>query len=287
VTGYLEPAAPNAATDIDIASIRVNGSVQVDQAAPTAIGDHDGNGRSDLLVKFDRVALELTLPQGDDVPVGVAGTVAGHAFSGITHLRVRRGSVSEPAAGSRLAARTASQVRWVTPPGVNVETVALLQSLDGGSTWSRVAGGAPNIGSYSWTAPDLMTDQAMVAVVTESATGGAADCVLGVSDKFSIGAPVGVGPDHTPLALAIRCASSVRSTDGRLRAEFALLDGSPARLELIDVAGRVVSAQQVGALGPGTHVLDLPQSAPLRSGVYFLRLAQGGHEVKARAAVLR
>jgi hypothetical protein len=69
--------------------------------------------------------------------------------------------------------------------------------------------------------------------------------------------------------------------------EFALRDGSPARLELMDVAGRVLTAKEVGALGPGAHALDLSEGGALPSGIYFLRLTQGGSEVRVRAAVIR
>src|SRR5439155_13214594 len=37
VTGFLEPPSPFAASDIDIASIRLNGTVSVDPAAPTSL----------------------------------------------------------------------------------------------------------------------------------------------------------------------------------------------------------------------------------------------------------
>ena len=82
VTGFLEPASPFAAGDIDISSIRLNGTVPVDPAAPTALDDHDGNGVPDLMVKFNRAALEQAVAGGDDVPVTVTGTVSGHSFSG-------------------------------------------------------------------------------------------------------------------------------------------------------------------------------------------------------------
>jgi hypothetical protein len=69
--------------------------------------------------------------------------------------------------------------------------------------------------------------------------------------------------------------------------EFALRDGSAARLDLMDVAGRVLRSRQVGWLGPGTHALDVSEGDALRPGSYFLRLTQGGSEVRARAAVIK
>jgi len=88
VTGFLEPASPFAASDIDLSSIRLNGTVPVDPAAPAALGDHDGNGVPDLTVKFNRAAVELAVSGGDEGPVDVTGTVDGHSFSGTDHIRV-------------------------------------------------------------------------------------------------------------------------------------------------------------------------------------------------------
>ncbi len=90
-----------------------------------------------------------------------------------------------------------------------------------------------------------------------------------------------------PLPLAVRVASAIPAADGRMRVEFALPEGSPARLELLDVAGRVLRSTHVGDLGPGRHTLDLSSGRDLRQGIYFLRLRQAGNEVLARAAVVR
>ena len=82
----------------------------VDPAAPTALGDHDGNGIHDLMVKFDRTTVELTLSEGDNVPVIVTGMLGSHSFTGTDYIRVRRAVVSAPLAGSHLAAGSVSQV---------------------------------------------------------------------------------------------------------------------------------------------------------------------------------
>jgi hypothetical protein len=291
VTGFLEPASPYAASAIDIASIRLNGAVPVDPAAPTTLGDHDGNGVPDLSVKINRAAMELTLSDGDNVPVAVTGTVDGHSFSGTDVIRVRRAVVSAPVAASHLTAGGLTEVRWETPSGVSVESVALLQSLDGGLTWNLVSRGQPNTGSFSWTVPGVATQQAKVAVVlveSSDATGDVVGGVLGVSGAFSIETVVATGGrGPADLALAIQGPMPNPTAGGRLSVEFTLRDGSPARLDLADVAGRLLTSKQVGTQGPGTHALDLSEAGPLRPGIYFLRLAQGGSEIRARAAVIR
>jgi hypothetical protein len=291
VTGFLEPAPPSSASDIDVASIRLNGTVPVDPAAPTVLGDHDGNGVPDLMVKFDRTAVELSVTQGDDVAVTVTGSMGGKPFAGTDHIRVRRAAVSAPAAGSRLTAGSVTEVRWQIPSGVTIQSVALMFSADDGTTWSPVAHGQPNSGSYDWTVPEVRTDQAKLAVVlveSADATGELVEGVLGVSGTFSIESVLGVGDRGAgPFALAIRATSPNPSPNGRLRVELGLLDDSPARLELVDVAGRVVASRQVGSLGPGRHSLELSEGGALRPGIYFLHLTQGAGEVRARAAVLR
>lgn len=52
-----------------------------------------------------------------------------------------------------------------------------------------------------------------------------------------------------------------------------LASNAPATLDLVDVAGRRVAHRDVGALGAGTHAVEV--DANLRAGVYWLKLAQG------------
>jgi hypothetical protein len=99
VTGLLEPPSPFAVGDIDITSIRLNGTVPVDPVAPTTLGDHDGNGVPDLMVKFNRVEVGLTVSEGDDVAVTVTGTVNGQSFTGTDQISVRRAAVPASPAG--------------------------------------------------------------------------------------------------------------------------------------------------------------------------------------------
>jgi hypothetical protein len=66
-----------------------------------------------------------------------------------------------------------------------------------------------------------------------------------------------------------------------------LPDASPARLEVLDVGGRRVFARDVGALGPGSHLVNLASGQALAPGVYLLRLSQGGRARTVRAVVVR
>jgi len=68
---------------------------------------------------------------------------------------------------------------------------------------------------------------------------------------------------------------------------FSLPDATPTRLEVFDVAGRVVVSREVGALGAGNHELDMAQGRVLPSGAYVIRLSRGSESRTARAIVVR
>lgn len=288
VTGYLEPPAPFAASQIDVSSILLNGTIRVDPQAPVTIGDEDGDNVPDLAVKFDRGAVELALQPGSAVTVTVTGTVDRQSFSGSDVVRVIRAGVSAPAEGDVVYAGTTTEVQWETPSGVNVQSVALFSSLDDGANWALAERSLSNNGSAEWTAPYVRTDRARVAVVLVESEGGSEDIVtgvLGVSGRFSIHGTTAVGPAaEAPFTLrGVRPNPALRA----LHVSFSLPDGRPATLALYDVSGRQLVARQVSGLGAGTHTVTLDDGASLPPGVYVVRLSHGGRTLSARAAVVR
>ena len=68
---------------------------------------------------------------------------------------------------------------------------------------------------------------------------------------------------------------------------FTLPDAAPARLEVVDVTGRRVFEREVGALGAGSHLVDLATRRPLPVGMYLIRLTRGEHSLTARGVVTR
>src|SRR5439155_13166801 len=165
VTATLEPEPLASPADIDIASIRLNGTVPVDASAPTSIGDADHDGRPDLTVKFNRAAVGLAVAEGDAVPVTVSGKIGSGCFEATDRIRVFRPHLTAPSAGSVLPGGGTTEVRWYTPADVQVQSVALLWSSDDGASWTLAATELPNSGSYQWRVPSASTEQARVAVV--------------------------------------------------------------------------------------------------------------------------
>jgi hypothetical protein len=74
---------------------------------------------------------------------------------------------------------------------------------------------------------------------------------------------------------------------GELQIAFTLENEHPARLELFDLRGRRVAAQDVGALGSGPHRVAIGGRGDLSAGVYLVRLTQGGRVFHAKACVVR
>lgn len=90
LTAYIELPAGHGrdASQIKLSSLRLNGQVQA-ETKPTAVGDYDKDGALDLMVKFDRPAVQNILPVGDKVEVTIAGTLNdGGQFEGKDTVKV-------------------------------------------------------------------------------------------------------------------------------------------------------------------------------------------------------
>jgi hypothetical protein len=74
---------------------------------------------------------------------------------------------------------------------------------------------------------------------------------------------------------------------GELTASFTLPNAEPARLQLLDVTGRVWLAREVGSLGAGSHRLRLSAEAQVPAGIYWLKLTQSGRSLLARGVIVR
>lgn len=68
---------------------------------------------------------------------------------------------------------------------------------------------------------------------------------------------------------------------------FTLAEGSPATIEVLDVAGRRVMRREVGRLGAGRHVIRLDETTRVAPGVYLMRLRQAGRVQFARGVVIK
>ena len=105
------------------------------------------------------------------------------------------------------------------------------------------------------------------------------------TDGLLGGATVGV-PSGAPSFLAIAPAGLNPVRSGSLAVRFTLPSGQAATIELFDLAGRKLSASDLGAFGEGTHTLKLAPGRGLSPGIYLVRLRQGPDTREARVVVL-
>jgi len=87
------------------------------------------------------------------------------------------------------------------------------------------------------------------------------------------------------LDFAIGAVRPNPSVDGRFSLAISLPDATPARVEVLDLAGRRITAQSL-TLGAGRHVVPVEMATALAPGVYVIRLSQGARSVIAKAAVV-
>jgi hypothetical protein len=87
-----------------------------------------------------------------------------------------------------------------------------------------------------------------------------------------------------PLALTLE-GLRPNPAVGEPAAAFTLPSGAPARLQLLDVTGRVRLSREVGNLGAGSHLVGLGGSVP--AGIYWLRLTQSGRSLLAQGVVVK
>jgi len=113
--------------------------------------------------------------------------------------------------------------------------------------------------------------------------------IVAVDTSGNVSGPSDLGPEQTvdvpsgpALAFALSGAMPNPASGRALTLRFALPDAIPARLELVNVAGRSVWAREVH--GAGAHSLRPTESfAP---GIYFVRLTRGAEALVRRAVVL-
>jgi len=133
-------------------------------------------------------------------------------------------------------------------------------------------------GRFTWTPDAADVGQHTVTFKASNALTGMATMVVDV--QTVLGAPAA-----GPLALALE---AVRPNPAAfaLTLSYSIADGEAPRLELVDVAGRVVQRLDQAPLGPGRHVTSWSKPAGLPPGIYWLRLRQAGRTL-TRSVVFR
>lgn len=96
-------------------------------------------------------------------------------------------SVTSPNGGETVTAGASRSVTWSASDNVAVATVDLDYSANGGSSWSAIASGLGNSGSFAWPVPNAPSTQALVRVTARDAAGNlasdASNAMFSIADQ--------------------------------------------------------------------------------------------------------
>lgn len=173
--------------------------------------------------------------------------------------------------------------------GTNADVYARRVNSAGTVLWSSATKGTPvSTAVETQYLPMIATDGSGGAIVTwQDMRNGTTDIYAQriLSDGQLGGGVTAVRPDApASLELDLAVPNPVRS--GRIPVRFSLRAGGSGSLELLDVAGRRISARTLDAFAPGTHTLELAEGRHIAPGLYMVRLRQGTGERVMRVAVL-
>jgi hypothetical protein len=246
-----------------------DGSFEAPQTLPAGgdveglvLGDFDEDGSPDLAVPVAGGTLGVLL-----------GRCPAATATGVTLL--------EPNGGEQWPVGTEQIISWAKGPAVPLVTIEL--SRDNGLNWETMATGQTGT-SFAWTVtpPQAGSASALVRIYDPSVPGrsDASDAA------FRIAAPTVGAPAGSPAAFGLNGVFP-NPAGARFMVSFSLPGSGPARLELIDIAGRRIASREVGMLGPGSHAVDLgPRPLP-PGGVYMVRLTRGGEQVTRKVVVVK
>lgn len=79
--------------------------------------------------------------------------------------------VATPTSGKILSIGSTYNITWSASDNINVSTVSLKYTTDGGSTFTSIAENRSNSGNYSWTVPNISSDTVQIFVTAYDAVG--------------------------------------------------------------------------------------------------------------------
>jgi type IX secretion system substrate protein len=164
-------------------------------------------------------------------------------------------------------------------PGTDI----FAQHIDGSGIATWPASGL-RFGSTSGTLsiPSVVPDgDGGCAVFWQSTPG--TDAGPDLRGRGSSGPTTGVEPGGQVASFALRGASP-NPAMGPFTIAFSLVEPGDVRVDVLDVAGRLVWRRDDDGLGPGPHAFRTPD---LRPGLYLVRLTQGPRFATTKAIVIR
>ena len=120
------------------------------------------------------------------------------------------------------------------------------------------------------------------STVTAAPYGGAAPNLGAKENAASLSAGGALAPDGFSLA-----APRPNPARGEFAVTFTLDGTSPARIELLDLAGRRVAVRALGGSEAGSRVVRFTEAREIPAGIYLVRLSQGARSLTRRVVIIR
>lgn len=181
-------------------------------------------------------------------------------------------------------------VSWYKIPGKRFSDEIIAVKMDGSQSVERLCHiHSASQGCYRCEAhPVPSRDGTRVLFASDWAQ----DCGAGCGDStdikdYVVTHGVALGVDDPPTAPSPLALNEIRPNPAGLAPfiDFSLESWEPARIELLDIAGRTVLQRELGSPGPGRHALNLSASSGIRTGLYIVRLMQAGRSVSSKVVL--
>jgi hypothetical protein len=201
--------------------------------------------------------------------------------SGIFEIAPQVITVTSPLAGDTWKANRAYYITWNWTGEFDYAKVEY--TTDGGSNWNVIIASATNVGYWAWQVPNTPSSNCMVKV-----TNVANIAAYGTSGVFVIGPPDGVA-EQAADPRTEKLTAEPNPSCGRTMLRYALPVESNVNLVILDASGRLVACPVSGRQKAGVYNLAFDAARVgrrrLSSGVYFCRLATGGHVQQCRFVI--
>lgn len=288
MTAYLELPPEFNPGDVDLESVRLQGSIPADPGFfGSPEGDFNHNKIPDLMFKFDRADFIESLPaEGDEVTAVVTGMLAGPVpFVASAPVHVVRPHMISPNGGESFPAGILLSLTWDVPAGWEDASASLSYTTDDGGLWTSITEDATG-GRFIWRIPTEPVEAVSVRVEVRDDFG-----LLGrdVTDgSFTVSEAVGIG--ETPVRTAL-LANAPNPFSAATRIRYDLAAEARVRMTVFNVQGQRVRVLVDEMVPAGSHEArwDGRDDAgkPVASGLYLVDFRAGTYQQTRRMLLTR
>ncbi len=218
---------------------------------------------------------------------GNAGVDASNAAFTLADQTAPAVTVTSPNGGETWGLGETHDITWTASDNIGVSAVDLDESTDGGGTWSSIATGLANSGTYAWVVSGATGNQALVRATAHDAAGNTAADASNAT--FVVQPTAGVTNGAIAFARPTLVTNRPNPFTASTRVGFGLPRTTRVRITLYALDGRLVRTLADGLFGAGYTEVDWDGAAGggrrAASGVYFCRFEADGVKQSRRVVL--